>query len=27
VADLIWQLTWRERIALSWDAGSLELRE
>jgi len=27
VADLIWQLTWRERIALSWDAETLELRE
>jgi glutamine cyclotransferase len=27
VADLIWQLTWRERIALCWDAETLELRE
>jgi glutaminyl-peptide cyclotransferase len=27
VADLIWQLTWRERIALSWDAETLEPRE
>ena len=27
VADGIWQLTWRERIALSWDAETLELRE
>jgi glutamine cyclotransferase len=27
VADRIWQLTWRERIALSWDAETLELRE
>jgi glutamine cyclotransferase len=27
VADRIWQLTWRERIALSWDAETLEPRE
>jgi glutamine cyclotransferase len=27
VADRIWQLTWLERIALSWDAETLELRE
>jgi glutaminyl-peptide cyclotransferase len=27
VADGIWQLTWRERTALSWDAETLELRE
>jgi glutaminyl-peptide cyclotransferase len=27
VADGIWQLTWLERIALSWDAETLELRE
>ena len=27
VADGLWQLTWRERIALSWDAETLELRE
>ena len=27
VGDLIWQLTWRERVALRWDAGTLELRE
>ena len=25
--DHIWQLTWRERVALRWDAGSLELVE
>ena len=23
--DVIWQLTWRERVALSWDARTLEL--
>jgi len=23
--DVIWQLTWQERVALRWDAGSLEL--
>src|SRR2546430_16198379 len=23
--DVIWQLTWRERGALCWDAGTLEL--
>jgi len=23
--DAIWQLTWRERVALRWDAGTLEL--
>jgi len=23
--DVIWQLTWRERVALRWDAGTLEL--
>ncbi len=27
VADGIWQLTWRERVALSWDATTLELQE
>jgi glutaminyl-peptide cyclotransferase len=27
VRESIWQLTWRERVALRWDAGSLELRE
>jgi glutaminyl-peptide cyclotransferase len=25
VGDVIWQLTWQERTALKWDAGSLEL--
>ncbi len=25
--DAIWQLTWKERVALRWDAGSLELVE
>lgn len=24
VGDSIWQLTWRERVALRWDAGTLE---
>lgn len=27
VGDSIWQLTWRERMALRWDAVTLELRE
>jgi glutaminyl-peptide cyclotransferase len=27
VGDSIWQLTWRERVALRWDAASLELRD
>jgi glutamine cyclotransferase len=27
VGDSIWQLTWRERIALRWDTATLELRE
>ena len=27
VGDGIWQLTWRERAALRWDADTLELRE
>ena len=27
VGDSIWQLTWRERIALRWDAATLELRD
>jgi glutaminyl-peptide cyclotransferase len=27
VGDDIWQLTWRERVALRWDARSLGLRE
>jgi glutamine cyclotransferase len=27
VGDGIWQLTWRERVALRWDAATLELRE
>jgi glutaminyl-peptide cyclotransferase len=27
VADGIWQLTWRERIALRWDAATLEMLE
>jgi glutaminyl-peptide cyclotransferase len=27
VADRIWQLSWQERVALSWDAATLELRE
>jgi glutaminyl-peptide cyclotransferase len=26
VGDSIWQLTWRERVALRWDAETLELR-
>ena len=26
VGDSVWQLTWRERVALRWDAGTLELR-
>jgi glutaminyl-peptide cyclotransferase len=26
VGDSIWQLTWRERVALHWDAATLELR-
>ena len=26
VGDSIWQLTWRERVALRWDAATLELR-
>jgi len=25
--DVIWQLTWRERVALAWDAGTLEPAE
>ena len=25
VGDVIWQLTWRERTALKWDAATLEL--
>jgi glutaminyl-peptide cyclotransferase len=25
--DSIWQLTWRERTALRWDSGTLELRD
>ena len=25
VGEVIWQLTWQERTALSWDAGTLEL--
>ena len=25
--DVIWQLTWRERTALRWDAATLELRD
>jgi glutaminyl-peptide cyclotransferase len=25
VGDVIWQLTWRERVALRWDAHTLEL--
>jgi glutamine cyclotransferase len=25
VGDVIWQLTWRERVALRWDARTLEL--
>ena len=27
VGDSIWQLTWRERVALRWDGATLELRE
>jgi glutamine cyclotransferase len=27
VGDVIWQLTWRERVALRWDARTLELAE
>jgi glutamine cyclotransferase len=27
VGDAIWQLTWRERVALRWDAATLVLRE
>lgn len=27
VEDQIWQLTWRERSALCWDAATLELRD
>jgi len=27
VDDSIWQLTWRERTALRWDAATLELRD
>jgi glutamine cyclotransferase len=27
VGDSIWQLTWRERVALRWDAATLELCE
>jgi glutaminyl-peptide cyclotransferase len=27
VGDVIWQLTWRERVALRWDARTLELVE
>ena len=27
VGDSIWQLTWRERVALRWDADTLELRD
>ena len=27
VGDGIWQLTWRERTALRWDAATLEVRE
>jgi len=27
VGDSIWQLTWLERVALRWDAATLELRE
>ena len=27
VGDEIWQLTWKERVALRWDAATLELRD
>jgi len=27
VGDVIWQLTWQERVALKWDAATLELIE
>jgi glutaminyl-peptide cyclotransferase len=27
VGESIWQLTWQERVALRWDAGTMELRE
>ena len=27
VGDSVWQLTWRERVALRWDAGTLALCE
>ena len=27
VGDSIWQLTWQERVALCWDAATLDLRE
>jgi glutamine cyclotransferase len=27
VGDSVWQLTWKERVALRWDAATLELRD
>ena len=27
VSDSVWQLTWRERVALRWDFGTFELQE
>jgi glutamine cyclotransferase len=27
VGESIWQLTWRERVALRWDAATMELRD
>jgi glutaminyl-peptide cyclotransferase len=27
VRESIWQLTWKDRVALRWDAGTMELRE
>lgn len=27
VGDSIWQLTWKERVALRWDAATLDLRD
>jgi glutaminyl-peptide cyclotransferase len=27
VGDSVWQLTWKERVALRWDAATMELRD
>jgi glutaminyl-peptide cyclotransferase len=27
VGDSVWQLTWKERVALHWDAATMELRD